>query len=162
MILFIQTSVNNSKIRGESLRRHETREQFRDLGIEELEVQAARDSAIFRSILSASKTGFTAEAQRSQRGFYVCDPIARGDWITNPMPSAIKGNRESMAMGTTIEAHPQTRRAFLFGGLLPPNKKTTSSAPSASLQWKFYFGQKWLPHESQINCLYKQTLFTET
>jgi len=66
-------------------------------------------------------------------GFSLCGPIARGDWITTAMPTAIKSG-ELQWLSDCRRGTFTYGKGFLFGGFLPPNKTIASSALSASLR----------------------------
>jgi hypothetical protein len=66
-------------------------------------------------------------------GFSLCGPIARGDWITTAMPTAIKSG-ELQWLSDCRRGTFTYRDGFLFGGKRPPNKRIAFSALSASLR----------------------------
>jgi hypothetical protein len=72
--------------------------------------------------------------RKGREGILSCDPIVRGDWITELIPSGVKLNYLFNGYGTEEGGSPDTAESFLFGGLSPPNKKNNFFASSASLR----------------------------
>ena len=71
---------------------------------------------------SISKQG-SPQRRKGRRGILICDSIARGDWITEHVPSGIDLGCLSNVYGTEEEGGSDISEGFLFGGLSPPIKE---------------------------------------